>query len=129
MPDPFSDVPKYRAPEPDDVLAVLNAIDSGSVTVARAPDADVGDVVVYVASNGWLFRILDDVGGWDYVDGFRRPGGDWVDPWAFKGDDDCVVDEWLRVCYWSPTNPEKTWGWGSNGESPAGYHIPPVVSA
>jgi hypothetical protein len=55
------------------ILDVLAQIENGDVTLAL--DELDGENPVYRASNGWRFRVFNDVGDFDYIDAYRASDG------------------------------------------------------
>jgi hypothetical protein len=55
------------------ILEVLAQIEHGDVTLSL--DEIDGDNPVYRASNGWRFRVFNDVGDFDYIDAYRPSDG------------------------------------------------------
>lgn len=96
------------------VAEVLAAIESGAVSLSLlGMDPHNGSHWLYRTPDGWRFRVFEDCGDWDYIDGFAPPGGEWVDIWEFPPDASPWDESqpYHAVHGYRPTDKRK-WHWG-----------------
>jgi hypothetical protein len=89
-------------------IALLKAIDDGSVTVSADgetwKETYAGDVK-FTTSNGWKITVFNDCDSWDYIDSIRSPEGEVIDF-------DYMWNNCIELSGYSPKNPE---AWGIEG--------------
>ena len=99
------------------IYATLAGIEAGRVTLTMVTPHGAEEHPEYVASNGWRFRVFDDVGGWDYIEAFARPGGNWRGWPDELTPTHSLYDALMR---YRPSNLD-AWHWVRDGVSPGGY--------
>ena len=92
--------------EANELIAVLNGIENGSIPLTVVSGVPGGHVNVYYEAVGWKFCVFDDAGEWDYFEWIESPTGEHRDfPMHDAADD---IDDILEN--WRPTN-LKPWGY------------------
>ncbi|MCP3101054.1 hypothetical protein LZ198_19445 [Myxococcus sp. K15C18031901] len=78
----FQEQPGGQRLTEDEVLAVLEALERGDVTIPDAQRRAVEEaprvLMPYLCSNGWCFLIFNDDFEWDYIERVTAPDGRWL---------------------------------------------------
>lgn len=93
-------------PTPNEVLAVLHAIERGEITVTflgiGPPKNTHCGNISYRASNGWTLVVFNDCDEWDYLDSVIMPDGVVTDFWDACEEDPFGTDEYEEVRNYGP---------------------------
>lgn len=90
-----------------EVLAVLEAIDRGDMTVAVLDDWDdvFAGEVRFAASNGWVLWVFNDCDSWDYLDRAESPDGR---VWDYPDEDNDPRSYTItNPAHWRPENRQR----------------------